>query len=72
MRAQSSSSRAFGCIPLGAIVIGARRIPAVRRLVSAIDLDPATRLLHRLRPGASLDRGSLASLATAKTLLATV
>lgn len=60
MRAQSSRSRAFGCIPLKPIAVRARSTPAVRRLVSAIDLEPDTRLLHRLRPGVSLDRGSLA------------
>ena len=69
MRAQSCSSRAFGCIPLGAIVIGARRIPAVRRLVSATINDPARDSSTASDPGPALTEGSLASLATAEDFI---
>ena len=59
MRAQSSRSSAFGCIPLKPIDVreGAHRQSAAlfRRSISN-----RTRILHRLRPGVSLDRGSLA------------
>src|SRR6476619_8240786 len=49
MRAQSSRRRAFGFSPLKAIAVSEAITPVGRRTVSAIDLEPVTRLLHRLR-----------------------
>src|SRR6476646_9592586 len=54
MRAQSSSSRAFGFCPLMAIADREANASVGRRTVSVINLEPDTRLLHCLQPGSAL------------------
>ena len=72
MRAQRSRSRSLGFSPLKAMAVLEANITVSRRTDLAVVFAPITTGLHSPALWLSLDRGSLAGLATAQTLLATV